>query len=273
MTGSVRIGTSGWQYPRWRGDFYPPGLLHREELAFAAEAMDTLEVNASFYALQRPSTYQRWAEQTPDHFVFAIKGGRFITHLKKLVDVEQALANFFASGVLALGPKLGPVLWQLPARLAFDAERLDHFLGLLPRTLGEAATLAGRHDDKVPADRALVSAAADGPLRHALEPRHDSFGSPEATALLRARDVALVLADSAGTWPQFDAVTSDLVYVRLHGEHELYAGGYSEAALDAWAGRIRHWVDDGRDVLAYFDNDADGRAPHDAHALRERLGG
>lgn len=272
--GTIRVGISGWSYPSWRGDFYPRGLVQRAELSYAAARMGSVEVNGSFYSLQRPASYRLWRDQTPDGFVIAVKGGRFITHLKRLRDVEVPLANFFASGVLALGPKLGPVLWQLPERQQFDADLVGSFLALLPRTVGEAAALARRHDDKLADDRALTRAPrglASRRLHHALEFRHDSFCSDEAVALLRAHDVATVVADTAGRWPMAEAVTSDLVYVRLHGDTELYASGYSDDALDDWADRCRRWARSA-DVVVYFDNDARGHAPHDAVRLIERLG-
>jgi uncharacterized protein YecE (DUF72 family) len=267
----VRIGISGWNYAGWRGDFYPEGLVQRRELAYAAERLSSIEINGSFYSLQRPSSYAAWRSQTPDDFVFAVKGGRFITHMKKLSGVETALANFFASGVLALGPKLGPVLWQLPPNLGFDAGRLSAFFDQLPRTTRALAELAAHHDAKVPEDRALTVAEDDRPVRHALEVRHDSFAVPEAVELLRAHDIAFVVADTAGRWPLVEEVTSDHVYVRLHGDAELYTSGYSPEALDRWAAKIRGWADAGLDVYAYFDNDAKGYAPHDAVALIERV--
>jgi uncharacterized protein YecE (DUF72 family) len=269
--GEIRIGISGWTYPGWRGDFYPRGLVQRRELEYAAERLTSIEINGSFYSLQRPTSYASWREQTPDDFVFAVKGGRYISHLKRLADVETPLANFFASGVLALGPKLGPILWQLPENLRFDADRLAGFFDQLPRTTTEAAALAQRHDDKVPEDRALVTTDADRPLRYALEFRSSSFVTPEATNLLREHDVALVLADTAGKWPKVDEDTSDFRYVRLHGDAELYASGYSDAALDRWAETCRRWAES-RDVYVYFDNDIKGYAPHDAMALQQRLG-
>jgi uncharacterized protein YecE (DUF72 family) len=269
--GEIRIGISGWTYPGWRGDFYPRGLVQRRELEYAAERLTSIEINGSFYSLQRPTSYAAWREQTPDDFVFSVKGGRYISHLKRLADVETPLANFFASGVLALGPKLGPILWQLPENLRYDADRLAGFFAQLPRTTTAAAALAQRHDDKVPEDRALVTTDADRPLRYALEFRSPSFVTPEATALLREHDVACVLADTAGKWPKVDEDTSDFRYVRLHGDAELYASGYSGASLDDWAEKCRRWAED-RDVFVYFDNDIKGYAPHDAMALQQRLG-
>jgi uncharacterized protein YecE (DUF72 family) len=269
---TVLVGISGWRYAGWRGDFYPKGLAQRRELEYAAERLTSIEINGSFYSLQRPSSYASWRDETPDGFVFAVKGGRYVTHLKRLVDVETPLANFFASGVLALGPKLGPVLWQLPENLRFDAGVLDAFFALLPRTTGEAAALAERHDDKVKPDRALTTATEDVPLRHALEFRSATFAVDEAYAVMREHGVACVLADTAGRWPKVEQVTGDFVYVRLHGDKELYASGYTDAALDEWAAKCRGWQADGLDVHAYFDNDSKGFAPYDAMKLISLLG-
>lgn len=241
------------------------------------EHLRSVELNGSFYSLQRPASYRRWREEVPADFVFAVKGSRYVTHMLRLVGVHTALANFFASGVLALGPTLGPFLWQLPERVDFDPDVLDGFLSQLPRTTGAALELARQHDQRLDG-RDWLEVEADMPLRHALEPRSASFSDPGAAEILRAHDVALVLADTAGRWPVFDALTADHVYVRLHGSTELYASGYAGPELDAWADRIRGWLDgtastDGvpRDVYAYFDNDARGRAPHDAVALADRL--
>jgi uncharacterized protein YecE (DUF72 family) len=263
----TRVGISGWRYAGWRGDFYPTGLAQRRELAHAAERMTSIEINGSFYSLQRPSSYASWRAETPDDFVFSVKGGRYITHLKRLVDVQTPLANFFASGVLALGPKLGPVLWQLPENLAFDADVLEGFFGLLPRTTGAAAELATGHDDKVKEGRSLTVAETDAPLRHALEFRSATFVSDEAYDVLRRHDVACVLADTAGRWPKVEQVTSDFMYVRLHGDKELYASGYTDASLAEWATKCARWEQQGLDVFVYFDNDIKGYAPHDAMKL------
>jgi len=266
----IRVGTSGWRYPPWRRTFYPEGLAQRQELAHLSRRVDTIEINGSFYSLQRPERYRAWAAETPEDFIFAVKGPRFVTHLKQLRDVATPIANFLASGVLALGPKLGPVLWQLPPRMRFVPERIVEFLALLPATTGEAAELAEGHDERL-AGRALTVADADRPLRHAIEPRHESFRDPAFAGLLREHRVAMVAADSAGTWPVFDEVTADFCYVRLHGADELYVSGYTPAALDGWAERARGWRDGGRDVFVYFDNDAKVHAPYDAIALAERV--
>jgi uncharacterized protein YecE (DUF72 family) len=267
--GAVRVGISGWRYAGWRGDFYPAGLPQRQELEYAAERMTSIEINGSFYSLQRASSYAAWRAATPDDFLFAVKGGRFITHMKKLVDVDEPLANFFASGVLALGDKLGPVLWQLPELLGYDAGRLADFFSRLPRTTTEAAALATGHDGRV--KDPLVEAPVERPIRHALEFRSKTFLVPGLATQLREHDIACVLADTAGRWPKVEEDTSDFRYVRLHGDRELYASGYSAASLDAWAAKCRSWADAGQDVFVYFDNDAKGYAPHDALALIARL--
>lgn len=268
--GEVRVGISGWRYPGWRGDFYPAGLPQRSELSHAASRLTSIEINGSFYSLQRPPSYEKWRAETPEGFLFAVKGGRFITHLKRLRGIDAPLANFFASGVLALGPKLGPVLWQLPEHVTFDAEVLDSFLARLPRTTVEAAELAGHHDERLSGDRVLTTADADRPMRHALEFRSPTFETPAALDLLARHGVACVLADSAGRWPRVDRDTADLRYVRLHGDQELYASVYGDRALDDWAERVTDWSAT-RDVYVYFDNDARGHAPHDAEALLARL--
>ena len=266
-----RIGTSGWRYAGWRGDFYPTGLPQRAELAYAAEYLSSLEINGSFYSLQRPSSYQLWHDETPEDFCFAVKGGRFITHMRRLHNVESALANFFASGVLALGAKLGPFLWQLPARVPYDVGVLDAFLAMLPRTSVEIAALGQRHDDRLGPGRIDVEVRHDQPCRHALEVRHESFALPGFADLLARHGVACVLADNAGVWPSLDLDTADFSYLRLHGDAELYTSGYGPAALDAWAQRCRERARGGRDVYVYFDNDARGHAPRDALELRRRL--
>jgi uncharacterized protein YecE (DUF72 family) len=271
VVADVRVGISGWRYPPWRGVFYPEGLPQRRELEYVAARLRTVEINGSFYSLQRPESYRRWAAATPEDFLFAVKGGRFVTHMKRLAGVETALANFFASGVLALGARLGPVLWQLPASQPFDRPLLDAFLAQLPQSTRAAAELAGRHDERLD-DRAWTTTDADRPLRHALEVRHDSFRDPAFIALARRHSIAVVVADTAGRWPLLDEPTADHMYVRLHGDRELYVSGYDDEALARWAARVRRWAADGLDVLVYFDNDVKVRAPFDAMALARRLG-
>jgi uncharacterized protein YecE (DUF72 family) len=267
---AARVGISGWVYPRWRGDFYPPGLVQRRELAYAATRVTSIEINGSFYSLQAPASYVRWRDETPPDFVFAVKGGRYLTHLRRLADVGGPLATFFASGVLALGAKLGPVLWQLPPTLGFEESTLRTFLALLPHTFADAAELAAR-DTRLAPDRRFVTPVVEGAIRHACEVRHPSLATPAAIELFRDCGVALVVADSAGRWPRIDEVTADFVYARLHGAEELYASGYTEPALREWAERVRGWLDRGLDAYVYFDNDIKVRAPYDAQRLLELL--
>ena len=284
--GRVRIGVSGWRYAPWRGVFYPAKLPQKKELNYCGQVFSTVEINGSFYSLQRPKSYQLWRAETPDDFVFAVKGSRFITHMLKLRNVEIALANFFASGLLALGPKLGPILWQFPPNFSFRPDVLESFFKLLPRTMQQAADLATGHDVRL-AGRAFVEPEMDGPVRHAIEIRHQSFASEEFIALLRRHRIALVCADTV-EWPLLMDVTADFVYCRLHGSEVLYASGYDVPALDRWAERVVSWAAGGeaegqhasakpavkadtRDVYVYFDNDAKVRAPFDAQGLRERV--
>ena len=285
--GDIRIGISGWRYKPWRGVFYPEGLQQRRELAFCADCFRAVEINGTFYSLQRPEFFEAWAAAVPEDFVFAIKGSRFITHNKKLKDIEAPLANFFAQGLLNLGTKLGPFLWQFAPRFRFDPERLASFFAMLPRDTEQAAALARRHDQRV-AGRAVLQAKAPGRLRHAVEIRHPSFVDPAFVDLLRQRDVALVCADTVD-WPRLMDLTSDFVYCRLHGSEQLYASGYDDAALDVWADRVAAWAAGGepgdaervidspgprlptRDVYVFFDNDAKVRAPFDAQGLIARV--
>jgi uncharacterized protein YecE (DUF72 family) len=289
LPGQIRIGISGWTYKPWRGVFYPKGLAQKKELAYAASLFPSIEINGTFYSLQRPSSFAAWAEQTPDNFVFAIKGSRFITHMRRLRNVEQPLANFFASGLLALGPKLGPILWQFPPNFQFRPDLLEDFFSLLPRDTIAAATLAEKHDERLKG-RAYTEPGQRRPIRHAMEIRHNSFVVPEFISLLRQYNVALVCADTV-EWPSLMDVTSDFIYCRLHGSEVLYTSGYSDDALDQWAARVAAWatgqeVADGdhaspkparhrsaRDVFVYFDNDAKVFAPKDAHSLTQRVVG
>jgi uncharacterized protein YecE (DUF72 family) len=268
----ARIGISGWVYPPWRGVFYPKGLRQADELAYAADRLTSIEINGSFYALQKPESWRRWRDGVPDDFVFAVKGPRYITHLLRLREPRAALANFFASGVLALGPKLGPVLWQLPPHFAFDPDVFDVFLGMLPRTTGEAVALATERDVERMRGREVLETESDAPLRHAVEVRDARFDDPRMRDALRRRGIAAVLADTAGRYPVIDDDTADFRYVRLHGDTELYASGYDDGALDRWAQRVRGWTAAGEDVYAYFDNDQKVRSPVDAMGLIARVG-
>ena len=266
----ARVGMAGWTYAPWRGEFYPKGLRQTDELSYAASKVSSIELNGSFYSLQKPPSWQKWRDETPDGFVFSVKGPRFITHIKRLEDVDEPLANFFASGILALGAKLGPVLWQLPLSIDFDPEIVEAFLAKLPHTTTEALALAKKRGDRM-SGKEYLETDAERPLRHAMEPRSHSFDDPEFAALLERHGVAAVLGDSAGRWPKLDWVTADFAYARLHGDKELYTSGYDEAGLDTWEEWTRDHLDHGRDAYVYFDNDMKVRAPFDAMALIERL--
>jgi uncharacterized protein YecE (DUF72 family) len=287
---AIRIGVSGWRYPPWRGRFYPKGLPQRAELEYAARCFASIEINGSFYSLQTPRSWQAWYEATPDDFVFAVKGPRYITHMLRLKQVEKPLANFFASGIFKLREKLGPILWQLPSNFAFDAERLARFLALLPRNLNDAGALARKRDTFM-RGRVALSIGANHTMRYALEVRNESFNDPRFVRLLREHGVALVIAETARRWPMLQDVTADFVYLRLHGDKKLYRSGYSDKALVCWAERIKLWSRGGepsdavkadprakavrkpRAVYCYFDNtDEKLRAPADAKCLMRKLG-
>ncbi|MDX1624213.1 MAG: DUF72 domain-containing protein [Gemmatimonadota bacterium] len=284
----VRIGLSGWSYDAWQGDFYPGDLAKSRRLEYAADRFASLEINGTFYSLQRPATFRDWYERTPAGFVWAVKASRYITHSKRLNEPREAVANFLASGPLALGGKLGPILWQLPGRLEFDADRVERFLELLPKDTESAADLAGDHDPDV-VEESFTGVEENHRMRHAVEPRHESFFDDAFPRLARDHGVAIVFADS-GEWPYTEELTAGFVYLRLHGSPETYASGYGDGELDRWADRIRAWRDGGepddaerltglaaprrksRDVYVYFDNDARGHAPWNALDLAERLG-
>ena len=287
--GCVRIGISGWRYAPWRGVFYPQALPQRCELSYASRVFSTIEINGSFYSLQSPQSYAAWYADTPADFVFAVKGPRFITHMKRLREVRRPLANFLASGVLELREKLGPILWQFPSSFRFEPERFGSFFGLLPKDTGAALRLARAREPHLHG-RSSLAIDALRPLRHAVEVRHESFRAPDFIALLRRHGIALVVSDTPGKWLQLQDVTADFLYLRLHGARQLYASGYTPAALDAWARRIRAWRAGreprggeraspkrarpraARDVYCYFDNtDVKLRAPADAQSLARRL--
>ncbi len=288
MTAHIRIGISGWRYAPWRKVFYPKDLIQKRELEFASRALPTIELNGSFYALQRPTSYQQWYEQTPSGFVFSIKATRYVTHILRLRDIEKPMANFFASGLLALKEKLGPILWQFPPSFRFDATQFEDFLKLLPHNTEAAAKLA-KDREAIMYGRDYIEVDESRPLRHAVEIRNTSFETPAFIDLLRKYKVALVIADTAGKWPYKEDITADFTYLRLHGAEELYASGYTDNALDSWAVRIAAWAKGeqpkdaqliskdeppsrkSRDVFCYFDNDIKVKAPFDARKLLRRL--
>jgi uncharacterized protein YecE (DUF72 family) len=287
--GKVRIGVSGWRYAPWRGKFYPKKLAQARELEYASRVFPSIELNGSFYSLQRPASYAQWAQQTPPGFVFAVKGSRYITHMLRLRNIETAMANFFASGLFELGDKLGPFLWQFPPNMQFDAPLFEAFFKLLPRTTEAAAELALRRDKRLKG-RESLEPDANRRLRHAVEVRHASFADPAFIALLRKHHVAWVVADTPRPWPLFEDVTADFVYMRLHGATELYQSRYTDEQLDRWAECIVAWAEGdqpadarlispeaprprkSRDVYCYFDNTDKLHAPDNARELMVKLG-
>ncbi len=284
MTTAIRLGTAGWVFEPWRKSFYPDGLPQKQELAYAAARLGNIEINATFYSHQKPASFAAWAGQTPQGFVFTVKGHQLVTHLKRLKDVEIPLANFFASGVLALGERLGPFCWQLPGNLGYDAARLEAFLTLLPKTPTELVALAGRADDRLKSPPYLNVIGVER-VRHAIEVRHGSFATPSFLAQLRAHNVALVAADTA-EWPYLDQ-TADFAYLRLQGAPG--AESYVPAERDRRAGWLRdlaegrspagapligptETVPPARDVHAFFVSTDKEHAPQNARAVMTTLG-
>jgi uncharacterized protein YecE (DUF72 family) len=286
----IRIGVSGWRYAPWRGAFYPAGLPQRLELWYVARVLRTVEINGSFYSLQRPEYYAQWYEDTPEDFLFALKGPRYITHMKKLREVETPLANFFASGLFNLRQKLGPILWQFPSHFRYQRDRMEQFFALLPHDTRSARVLARKCDERM-TGRSQLSIDSNRPIRHAVEIRSHSFLDESFITLLRAHNIALVVAETAKRWPLVHDVTADFVYMRLHGDKKLYQSGYGDKALERWAERIKAWHRGGelkdaekisarnppasaaRDIYCYFDNtDVKLRAPIDAQSLMRKLG-
>jgi uncharacterized protein YecE (DUF72 family) len=287
--GKVRIGPSGWTYADWADAFYPEALPASQRLAFVGQRFDSAEINGTFYSLKSPAVFRRWHDATPDDFVFAVKGSRYITHMLRLRDADTALANFLANGLLALGPKLGPILWQLPPTMGRDLDVLRRFCALLPRDTTAAARLARGHDARVD-DRAFFDIDTNRRMRHAFELRDRRAFDAETIGVLHDHGHALVFADTGGRFPYAEDITAGFVYVRLHGPAELYASGYDDDGLRRWARRIRRWYGGGemktgprvgdrrgpprkqRDVYVYFDNDVKAYAPRDATRLAQILG-
>jgi uncharacterized protein YecE (DUF72 family) len=244
--GQIRIGIGGWTYPPWRGVFYPDKLPQSKELEYASRALTAIEINATFYGRQKPKSWETWEKTVPDGFQFAVKGSRFCVTRSRLCEGAEGIGNFFAQGFAALGPKLGPILWQFAPRRKFDRDDIAGFIDLLPETL-------------------------DGmKLRHAIEPRHDSFNDDKFFDLCRARNIAIVLEDS-DEYPCIEANTADFAYARLQRMNEEVETGYDGAALDGFAERARKWRNGGLDVYLFLINGAKVRAPAAALALQERL--
>lgn len=283
--GTIRIGVSGWSYGHWRGSFYPADLPRTREMAYAIDCFPTIEINRTFYSLVSADAFRSWRRAAPAGFRWAVKGSRFITHTKRIDDVELPLANFFASGVPILGETLGPILWQLPATMRFDAGRLSRFLEMLPSDTDAMRRLARGHDERV---ASTDLGTGRHRVRHALEARHESFFTPDAVRVARRHGVALAFSHSS-RWPYTEELTAGFVYLRLHGPEALYDSEYRPEEIGRWADRVAAWaageepadasrITDrrppprkGRDVYVYFDNDGRGLAPHQALALDRAL--
>ncbi|MCE3252181.1 MAG: hypothetical protein K0Q67_1191 [Cellvibrio sp.] len=280
------IGISGWRYAPWRNNFYPKGLVQKKELYFASRSVNSIEINGSFYALQTPERYAGWYADTPENFVFSVKAPRYITHIRRLNDVEEPIANFFASGPLELKEKLGAMLWQFPPSFKFNEEQFHQFLKMLPKTAGEALSITRKYHPDFDLPEQVQRKRV---LRHAVEIRNQTFVDETFIALLRRYNVAFVIADTARRWPYAEDITSDFVYMRLHGDTELYRSGYSEEAIDHWYRRIKSWsqgvqprdakliakrtkLHNSLDVYCYFDNTDKLWAPQDARQLSHLLG-
>ena len=242
----IRIGIGGWTYPPWRGVFYPDKHPQAKELEFASRALTAIEINATFYGRQKPKSWETWEKVVPEGFQFAIKGSRYCVSRSKLAESADSIANFFGQGFEVLGPKLGPILWQFAHFKRFERDDIAAFIDLLPETLGGIK------------------------LRHAIEPRHKSFGDEQFFALCRERNVAVVLDDS-DDYPAIEADTADFAYARLQRMSEEIPAGYDDAALDGFAARARAWQESGRDAYIFMINGAKVRAPAAALALQERL--
>ena len=267
--GIARTGTAGWVYAPWRGSFYPEGLVQKNELAFASTRLGSIEINATFRANQKPESFAKWAAAVRTGFVFSVKGPQLVTHIRRLKNCQTELANFFASGPLALRDRLGPFIWQLPPNLVFDAQVLENFLALLPRSAADYVALAKRADSRLK-NEPYLDTGSIGPLRHAIELRHASFDDPAVDALLAEYNVARVIADTPEQ-PQ-RALTADFAYCRLQGPARADATGYGPADIADWAKTIAGWTARGTDVFAFFVHEDKLHAPANAIALRQALG-
>ena len=260
----IRVGIGGWVFAPWRGTFYPKGLSQADELAYASQHLTSIEINATFYRTQSAASFRRWRDQTPDNFVFSLKAPRTATHRRVLNEAAPSIERFLSSGILELGPKLGPILWQFPKTMRFDATGITAFFALLPKQIDQCR------------------------LRHVVEIGHESFVTPQFITLARAQDIAIAFVDSAGH-PALHDVTADFVYARLRRSQEAEPTGYPQDALDIWTRRLHSWAAGGepsdvaraqpdaepapskRDCFVYFISGAKVRAPAAAMALIERL--
>jgi uncharacterized protein YecE (DUF72 family) len=269
-TGVIRVGMSGWVFPDWRGTFYPKGVTQKKELEYASRKVNSIEINGTFYSLQKPESFQSWAEQVPEDFCFAVKAPQFMTHVLRMKEVEEPLATFLASGLFKLGTKLGPILWQLPPNVTLKDDRFEKFFALLPHDSLEAAEISKDHSSRIEG-RACTDPGGKYPIRHAFEFRHPSFQNPDFLGLMKEYNLAAVMADSSEKAQFFEEPTADFVYVRMHGEDKKYAKGYTPDALKKWAKKAKDWAKEGKDVYVYFNTDAKQYSPFDAMNLLSDL--
>ena len=284
----IYIGMSGWTYPGWRGDFYPKNLVQKNELAFASRQVNSIEINGTFYSLQKPESFQKWHDETPEDFCFSVKAPQYITHIRRLKDVKEPLANFMASGLLCLGEKMGPLLWQFPPNVMLKDDRFEKFLKMLPHDAKSAAKLAKQHSSRVDG-RNFIKALGDFPVRHAFEFRHPSFKNPDFLKLLKKHNVAVVFAHSGEKSPYMEDLTADFIYARMHGQEAKYKKGYTSEIIAWLADRVETWTEGRqpkdaevtllekpkvikRDAFIYFDTEIKEYAPSDARHLAQRLG-
>ena len=266
------IGISGWTFPGWKGPFYPDDLVQRKYLEFASQRLNSIEINGTFYSLQKPTSFRHWYRETPKDFIFAVKAPQFITHVLRLKEVAEPLANFFASGLLCLKQKLGPILWQFPPNVMLKDDRFEKFLKLLPHNSKGAAKLARKHGEKVEG-RAYTEAKEDFPVRHAFEFRHKSFLNKDFCDLMRAHNVAFVFAHQGGEGaPYTEEPTANFIYVRFHGEGKPYVKGYPDREISRWAKKVVAWNKAKLDSYLYFSNEAKVYSPAGAMKLMQRLG-
>ena len=265
MGGRIHVGMGGWVFEPWRGVFYPADLKQKDELGYASRHVTAIEINSTYYSTQKPTTFARWKSETPEGFVFTLKGSRFVTNRRELATAGESITRYVEQGITELGPRLGPIFWQFANTKTFDPADFEAFLELLPQ-------------------------AVDGvSLRHAVEVRHHSFRTPEFVALLRKHRTPVVFADHA-SYPAIPDVTGDFVYARLQTGQDTIPTCYADKHLDAWAGRLKAWADGGapadlelvdaatkpvqtpREVFAFLIHEGKVRAPSGAEAIIARLG-
>lgn len=265
---TVRVGISGWTFPPWRGVFYPKGLVQSKELEYASRQLSTIEINGTFYGLQKPKSFQQWYSQTPEDFVFSVKATQYITHVKRLKDVTEALATFIGSGVLCLKQKLGAILWQFPPNVTLKDDRFERFFELLPKNHKQAAQFARDHSHKLEGG-SWTDVEEDYPLRHAFEFRHGSFADPAFMSLMRRHGVAFVVSHASEKAPFIEEPTADFIYARMHGEGKGFFKGYTSSSLKNLAKHIQSWPK--KDAFIYFSTDQKRYAPANALDLSKLI--